>query len=142
MTNYIKCFFKYSMLFSYGGTVYMTLEEIFRQRTAYSMGVVGGLAFIIIGCLNNIISWSISLIKQCLIGGLCVITPLELISGMIVNQNHNVWDYRKVPLSFFDGQVCIPFTILWCFVSLIAIILDDYLRYYIFNEEKPHYKLF
>ena len=22
----------------------------------------------------------------------------------------------------------------------IAIVVDDYLRYYIFNEEKPHYK--
>ncbi len=142
MNKYIKLFLKYSMLFSYGGIVYMTLEEIFRQRTAYSMAICGGLAFIIIGCLNNIIPWSMSLVKQCLIGGICVVTPLELIFGLIVNQNHAVWDYREVPLSFFDGQICVPFTILWCFISLIAIVVDDYLRYYIFNEEKPHYKLF
>ena len=130
------------MLFSYGGMVYMTLEILFRQRTAYSMGVCGGLAFIIIGCLNNIIPWSMSLIRQSLIGGICVITPLELFFGLIVNQNHTIWDYRNAPLSLFDGQICIPFTILWCFISIAAIILDDYLRYYIFNEEKPRYKLF
>ena len=106
------------------------------------MWVCGGLAFVIIGCLNNVITWSMSLFKQCLIGGICVVTPVELIFGLIVNQNHNVWDYRNMPLSFFDGQICVPFTLLWCFLSIIAIVIDDYLRYYIFNEEKPHYKLF
>lgn len=141
MNKYIKLFLKYSMLFSYGGMLYMTLEMLFRQRTAYSMGIVGGLAFIIIGCLNNIIPWSMSLIKQCLIGGICVITPFEYLFGILVNKDYSIWDYRLTPLNF-QGQICVPFTILWCFVSLIAIILDDYLRYYIFNEEKPHYKIF
>ena len=141
MNKYIKSFLKYSMLFAYGGMIYMTLEEIFRQRTAYSMGICGGLAFIIIGCLNNVIPWSMSLIKQCLIGGICIVTPLELIFGELFNRTYEIWDYRAIPLNF-DGQICVPFTILWCFVSLVAIILDDYLRYYIFNEEKPYYKLF
>ena len=87
MNKYIKLFLKYSMLFAYGGMLYMTLEEIFRQRTAYSMGICGGLAFIIIGCLNNIIPWSMSLIKQCLIVCICVVTPVELILVFIVKQN-------------------------------------------------------
>ena len=141
MNKNIKLFLKYSMLFTYGGMVYMTLEEIFRQRTAYSMGVCGGLAFIIIGCLNNVIPWSMSLLKQCLIGGICIVTPLEFIFGELINRTYEIWDYRAMPLNF-DGQICVQFTILWCFVSLVAIILDDYLRYYIFIEEKPHYKLF
>ena len=129
------------MLFAYGGMIYMTLEEIFRQRTAYSMGICGGLAFIIIGCLNDVIPWSMSLIKQCLIGGICIVTPLEFSFGELFNRTYEIWDYRAISLNF-DGQICVPFTILWCFVSLVAIILDDYLRYYIFNEEKRHYKLF
>ena len=141
MNKHFKLFSTYSVLFTYGGFVYMTLEMLFRQRTAYSMGICGGLAFIIIGCLNNLIPWSMSLLKQCLIGGICVVTPLELLFGEIVNTTYEIWDYREMPLNF-DGQICVLFTILWCFVSLVAIILDDYLRYYIFNEEKPHYKLF
>ena len=141
MNKHFKLFSKYSVLFTYGGFVYMTLEMLFRQRTAYSMGICGGLAFIIIGCLNNLIPWSMSLLKQCLIGGICVVTPLELLFGEIVNTTYEIWDYREMPLNF-DGQICVLFTILWCFVSLVAIILDDYLRYYIFKEEKPHYKLF
>lgn len=139
--KYIKLFLKYSMLFSYGGMMYMTLETLFRCKTAYAMGVCGGLAFVIIGCINNIIPWSMSLVKQCMIGGVCVVTPLELFFGLLFNQNHNIWDYREIPLSFFDGQICIPFTILWCFVSLLAVIIDDYLRYFIFDEEKPHYNI-
>ena len=141
MNKHFKLFSKYSVLFTYGGFVYMTLEMLFRQRTAYSMGICGGLAFIIIGCLNNLIPRSMSLLKQCLIGGICIVTPVELIFGELFNRTYEIWDYREMPLNF-DGQICVPFTILWCFISLIAIILDDYLRYYIFNEGKPHYKLF
>ena len=141
MNKHFKLFSKYSVLFTYGGFVYMTLEMLFRQRTAYSMGICGGLAFIIIGCLNNLIPRSMSLLKQCLIGGICVVTPLELLFFFFLNTTYEIWDYREMPLNF-DGQICVLFTILWCFVSLVAIILDDYLRYYIFNEEKPHYKLF
>ena len=141
MNKYIKSFFKYSMLFAYGGIIYMTLEMLFRGHTDYYMSLCGGLAFILIGGLNNFIPWSMSFIKQCLIGGLCIITPLEYLFGILINQDYSIWDYREMPLNF-NGQICAPFTILWCFLSVIAIVLDDYLRYYIFNEEKPHYKLF
>lgn len=88
------------MLFEYGGMLYMNLEEIFRQRTAYSMGVCGGLAFIIIGCLNNVIPWSMSLLKQCLIGGICIVTPLELIFGELINRTYEIWHYRTLLLNF------------------------------------------
>lgn len=29
-----------------------------------------------------------------------------------------------------------------CCIANVAIVLDDFLRYKIFNEEKPHYKIF
>ena len=129
------------MLFAYGGILYMTLEMLFRGHTDYYMSICGGFAFVLIGGLNNFIPWNMSFIKQCLIGGLCIITPLEYLFGILINQDYSIWDYRGIPLNL-NGQICVPFTILWCFLSIIAIVLDDYLRYYIFNEEKPHYKLF
>lgn len=140
MNKFIKLFFKYSILFSYGGMIYMCLELLFRHKTHYTMAFCGGFAFVIIGCINNVISWDISLVKQCLIGGICVITPLEYLFGILFNQDYSIWCYKDIILNY-QGQICIPFTILWCFVSIIAIFLDDYLRYYIFNEEKPYYKI-
>lgn len=72
-----------------------------------------------------------------------MITTLEFITGYIVNirLGWNIWDYSKFPFNVC-GQICPLFTIAWYYVSGIAIILDDYLRYWFFNEEKPKYKLF
>jgi uncharacterized membrane protein len=80
-----------------------------------------------------------SLIKQMFIGA-CIITILEFITGCIVNLyfKWNVWDYSHLPLNLL-GQICLPFSIIWFFLSGIAILLDDYIRYELFDEEKPHY---
>lgn len=70
-----------------------------------------------------------------------LVTVVEFIAGLIVNiwLGLNVWDYSNLPLNIL-GQVCVSFMFLWFLLSLPAIILDDYLRYKLFNEEKPHYK--
>ena len=52
-----------------------------------------------------------------------------------------VWDYSGMPLNY-KGQICLPFSILWIFVSIAAVVLDDWLRYWLFGEERPHYTLF
>lgn len=79
---------------------------------------------------------------QCLIGG-CLITFYEFITGVILNVclHMGIWDYSHMPFNIL-GQICLPFTLIWCVLSLIGIILDDYLRYWWFGEEKPRYKLF
>ena len=78
--------------------------------------------------------------KQMLIGS-GIVTALEFMSGYILNikLGWHIWDYSNVPFNIM-GQVCLPFTIAWFFISLIAIVTDDYLRYWLFDEEKPHYK--
>lgn len=53
-----------------------------------------------------------------------LITVLELIFGLLVNRNYRVWDYRRMPLNFL-GQICLPFTLLWVPLSLIAMVLYD-----------------
>ena len=51
-----------------------------------------------------------------------------------------IHSYKDMPFNY-NGQICLPFTLLWCLLSVVAIIIDDYLRYYIFDEEKPKYKI-
>lgn len=104
------------------------------------MFVVGGLCFLYIGRINEIFTFEMSLIYQMFISS-WLVTFIELIAGVIINSNYAIWDYRNMPLNVM-GQVCLPYTILWFLLSFPAIILDDYLRYWIFGEDKPHYTLF
>ena len=113
---------------------------MFRNRSDRSMIALSGVLGVILGLLNNIIPWSMTLVQQALIGGFLIVTPMEYIVGKyLVNQDLSIWNYRNMPLNI-DGQICLPFTFIWCVISLGVIVLDDYLRYFIFGEEKPHYK--
>ena len=129
-------------LISVGGLLYLLIEVLFRGETHWTMFVVGGLCFWMIGLINEIIPWEMSFWKQCLIGAL-IVTAIEFVSGCIINlwMGWNVWDYSEMPLNIM-GQVCLPFSIAWVFISACAIILDDYLRYWLYEEEKPKYKFF
>ena len=54
--------------------------------------------------------------------GACMITGVELLTGLLVNRNYSVWDYRGMPLNF-RGQVCLPFTLLWLPLSVGGMLL-------------------
>ena len=125
-----------------GGFIYVIIELLFRGRSHWTMFIVGGISFFLIGCINNYIDWNMPIGKQMAIGAL-IVTCIEFISGFIINiiLGWNVWDYSNMPLNVL-GQICLPFTLIWFLVSFFAIVLDDYLRYWLFGEEKPHYRLF
>ena len=69
-------------------------------------------------------------------------TALEFITGCIVNLwlGWDVWDYSDMPGNLM-GQICPQYTLLWAVLVLVAILLDDYIRWRFFGEEKPHYTL-
>lgn len=138
----LKTLCKYIILALIGGMIYVAIEFAFRGYSHWSMFCCGSLCFVVVGGLNEWIPWEMSLWKQALLGGLCV-TIIELIFGLIFNVwlGYRVWDYSNLPLSFFYNQVNLLFSLAWCGLSLIGIILDDWLRYWLFNEEKPYYKL-
>lgn len=130
------------ILFGIGGLLYLLIELLFRGYTHWTMFIVGGLCFVLVGTINEIMPWHTSLILQCVIGA-AIITGIEFISGCIINLwfRWNVWDYSDMPFNLL-GQICLPFSLLWIILSAVAIILDDYIRYFLFGEEKPRYKLF
>lgn len=134
--------FKYLFLFGIGAFLYLWVEIFYRGYTHWTMGVLGGLCFVLVGFINEYLSWDTPLWLQGVIGSF-IITVLEFISGLALNiwLGLGIWDYSQMPFNLM-GQICLPFTIVWVFLSILAIILDDYLRYWIFKEEKPRYKLF
>lgn len=129
------------VLLCIGGLIYICCELIFRGYSHWTMFLVGGICFVLIGAINELIPWEMPIWQQAIIGAV-IVTAVEFVSGCIINiwLGWAVWDYSDMPFNIL-GQICLPFTVIWFFIAIIAIILDDYLRYWLFGEEKPHYKL-
>lgn len=132
---------KYLLLFGIGGIIYIILELLWRGWSHWTMFILGGACFVCLGLINEVIPWNMPLWKQVLIGAF-IITALEFLTGCIVNLwlGWGIWDYSKLPGNIL-GQICPEFFMLWLAIALAGIILDDWLRYWLFDEELPHYTL-
>jgi len=137
----LKVCLKLLVLAVIGGAIYVGIEMLWRGHSHPSMFILGGLCFVSIGLINELFPWELGIVWQALIGG-TMVTCLEFITGVIVNiwLKLGVWDYSGLPLNIW-GQVCLPFYFAWVGLSVVAIVFDDYLRYWFFGEEKPHYKI-
>lgn len=133
---------KLLILLSAGGAIYVLIELFFRGRSHWSMFLVGGICFILIGGLNNWFPWNWSIFRQMGISAV-IVTAVEFFSGVLLNLvlKWNVWDYSNMPFNIY-GQICLPFTAIWFFLSFLAIVVDDFLRWLWFGERFPEYHLF
>lgn len=133
---------KWGILALIGGVLYAALEMICRGYTHWTMVILGGVCFVAVGLLNEVIPWDMPLAVQMLCGSV-IITALEFACGCVVNiaLGWGVWDYSNQWGNLL-GQICPLYSVIWYFVSLIAILLDDWLRYWLFLEDRPHYRLF
>lgn len=115
-------FWKNTLLMYLGGMAYTGLELLWRGRSHSSMFVLGGICFVVIGSLGRARPALPIPLRALAAAG--IVTALELGCGLMVNREYTVWDYRALPLNY-HGQICLPFTLLWIPVSLIAIWLYD-----------------
>ena len=111
---------KKCILFYFGGFAYFLLEILWRGRSHGSMFLLGGTCFLLIGKLNRCLRRITPALRLIAFSG--AITTLELLTGLLVNRDHAVWDYRKLPLQF-RGQICAPYALLWIPVSFLAMML-------------------
>jgi len=137
----MKQAFKYLFLWLVGGLIYIGMELVFRGRSHWTMLVLGGICFVILGLINQVIPWEMPLYQQILIGDL-IVTVFEFITGCIVNiwLGWGIWDYSHLPGNIM-GQICPLFCAIWLPVCLAGVVLDDWLRYWLFGEERPHYRI-
>lgn len=140
MTDKFKECLKCAILFLIGGALYYCIEIAWRGHSHWTMAVVGGICFVIIGGFNDYIPWEMPIWQQAGIGALFV-TAMELVVGVPLNLmlGLHIWDYSNVPFNFL-GQICLPFSLLWVAMSVLCIFVDDALRWRLFHEEKPHYR--
>lgn len=127
-------------LFATGGLLHIAAESLWYGRTQWTVFFIGGISFALIGFINEVFTWDMPLVRQMALSTV-FISGSKLLAGLLINPTHGIWDYSAMPLNFM-GQICLPYTILWFLGSLPAIAADDYLRYWILGEEKPHYTLF
>lgn len=131
---------KYDFLFFVGATIYVIIEKLYRGYSHWTMFLLGGICFIALGLINEVIPWDMPLLLQMFIGGI-IITVLEFITGCVVNLwlGWNVWDYSELPFNLL-GQISLFSSIVWVGLSLVGIVLDDFIRWKFFGEEKPRYR--
>ena len=115
-------FLKKSILFTAGGCSYMALELLWRGWSHSSMFFAGGSCFLLLGKLNRT-QPRLPLPFRALTGA-GIITGIELLTGLLVNREYKVWDYRQVPVNY-HGQICLPFCLLWIPISIGAMALYE-----------------
>lgn len=117
------------------------METLYRWYTDLTMYYLAGFLGILGFFLNNIFSYNMDFILQ---SSICTIigTIGEGIVGNIFNLDHHIWDYRNLPLSFWNDQINLFFILLWFILFVFAIPLLDYIGWKCWNEEKPYYVIF
>lgn len=136
--NSFKLICKYLVLFITGGIFYVCLELLWRGRSDVTSFFMGGIALLVVGQLNEGYDYDMPVWYQMIISG-TFITSMEYIVGKIFNSDYHIWDYRGMWLNI-DGQVCLVYSLLWCLLSVVGIILDDLIRWKFFGEDKPKYR--
>lgn len=137
----MKRLWKTLFLFAVGATLYSAIEILWRGHTHWTMAMLGGICFVICGGVSEYLSWETPLLLQCLICAV-LITAAELAAGMVLNVKMGlaIWDYSELPFQY-QGQICLGYSCLWYLLSLAAILLDDWIRWRFFGEEKPRYRI-
>lgn len=138
----MKHLVKNMLLFALGYCVYIAIEVTYRGYSHVLMGICGGLAIMLIDKINDYISWDMDILIQGGIGSL-IITAFEFVIGEISLHTDYLpimWDYSHVPLNF-DGVICLPFSLIWILLSIVAILVADSINYYVFHQSPvPYYK--
>ena len=108
---------KRSAIFLTGGSAYVGLELLWRGYSHGSMFAAGGLCLLLIGHLGEV-KPRLPLPLR-ILAGAAIIPMGELGTGLLVNRDYRVWDYRHQPGNFL-GQICPQFCLLWIPVAALA----------------------
>lgn len=121
------------------GSAYFVIEGIWHIPAGGYANIImlpiGGICGVCIGAINQIPRfYNMKILYQCIIST-AIILFVEFLSGCILNLwlGLGIWDYTGLPLNIL-GQVCPLYGILWFLLSPLAIWLEDYLRYKLWNE--------
>ncbi len=113
--------FKYNfLLFLIGAVGYSIIEILWKGSTHWTMAVDGGICLICIAAADTFLSEKSIFVKAFVSS--CIITTVELISGIILNLylNMAIWDYSDKFMNLY-GQICPLYSFLWYLLSLAVL---------------------
>ena len=115
----MKKVIEYGIIIVLGGVLYMIIELLWIASTHWTMGIAGGLSFVIMYVIHNKMK-NVHIITRAM---LCAIagTLIEFMCGCIVNigLGWDVWDYSKRSFNLM-GQICPLYSLFWFFLSIPA----------------------
>ena len=104
----VKLIFTYALC----GGLYLMIEMLWRNHTFLSMFWLAGFLGLFAMFFNNIFSYETDYIIQVLSVSI-IATFFEGLFGNIYNMNYTIWDYRNLPLSFWNDQINLIFFLFW-----------------------------
>ena len=113
---------KRAAIFLAGGMAYVGMELLWRGFSHISMFFAGGLCLLLIGHLGEVTP-KLPLPIRVPVGAMIIIM-VELGTGLLVNREYAVWDYRGMPGNFL-GQICPQFFLLWLPLSWLAVVMYE-----------------
>ena len=130
---------EYLFLWALGGTLYYSIELMFRGFSHWSMFLLGGICLLFFWLQGSKTEWSDPMWVQVIRCTIFVVS-CEFITGIIVNKwlGWGVWDYSDEPFHLF-GQICLLFAMIFSGFAVIGIILSGNLMHWLFGEKKPNY---
>ena len=138
-----KEIFRIFVMFLVGFCAYITIEVLYRGYSYPLMGLMGSVLFILIDNINERYDWDVELPYQAVLGGIYA-TSLELAVGMLDRMyfHQKMWDYSEEFLNF-QGVICMKFTVYWCLLSIVAVLVADFINYCLYRDSQvPYYWLF
>lgn len=105
--------------FLFGAAGYPLLELAWRGRTHISMALAGGLSTAAMHAIGR----RCKSLPSAGVTSAAAVTVIEAACGLVWNKEHQVWDYRRMPLNW-HGQVCLPYSVLWGLLGTAFILLD------------------
>lgn len=133
---------KSAVIWVIGGLIYGIVESLWRGYTHWTMILLAAVLSIPLDAFNERIGWDWPLWLQAVTGG-TIVTVGEFVAGVILNLwlGLGIWDYSGIRGNLL-GQICVQFWFAWCGLSLVAIVLFDFIRYRLFGEDRPSYHFF
>jgi len=151
--------YKYPILFITFGLVYVFLEVFYHSivgdltpqwkylsfigYTSLWVFPIGAICGVILGMLNELKHVKdIRPSFQCIIGTILVLI-IEYFSGYMLNMKLglNIWDYSFLPLQI-NGQISLLFALLWFCIAPLALWLDEFIKWVVFDEVAEYKNLF
>ncbi|MGN0643040.1 MAG: hypothetical protein ACI4JJ_07820 [Huintestinicola sp.] len=116
-----------TVVFLTGAFAYSLIEILYRGYTHWSMGITGGLCYLIM-YLHFIRFPDEGILTKCFFG-MVTITSLEFITGCIVNilLGWHVWDYSHMFMNFL-GQICLAFSAAWFLITVPVVYISEFMH--------------